>query len=79
MPTNDVIKMFLEKYKVESDVNEFALYVIKENGEQRLVKNHEWPLLLKVNLGPHESIAKLFLMDKSSTQEIKHEVAQFLR
>jgi hypothetical protein len=32
MPTNDVIMMLLEKYKVESDQQEFALYVLRENG-----------------------------------------------
>lgn len=29
-------------------------------------------------LGPHEDVARLFLMDARSTQEISSEVAQFL-
>jgi Ras association domain-containing protein 2/4 len=29
-------------------------------------------------LGPHEEVAKLFLMDALSTEEISSEVAQFL-
>lgn len=29
-------------------------------------------------LGPHEDVAKLYLMDRHSTEEISSEVAQFL-
>ena len=29
-------------------------------------------------LGPHEDVAKLFLMDRQNTEEISNEVAQFL-
>ena len=39
----------------------------------------ECPLQLRVNLGPHEDVSKLYLLDKRSTTEIHHEVAQYLR
>ena len=36
--------------------------------------DHEYPLVLRVNLGPHEDIAKLYIFDKNQTTEINHEV-----
>lgn len=47
--------------------------------ERRLVSETEYPLLLRVNLGPHEDVAKLYVMELKSANEICHEVAQFLR
>eukprot|EP00094_Tigriopus_californicus_P012257 TCALIF_11847-PA protein Name:"Similar to Rassf2 Ras association domain-containing protein 2 (Rattus norvegicus)" AED:0.14 eAED:0.16 QI:0/0.55/0.5/1/0.77/0.7/10/0/537 len=79
LPTNEVLRMILEKYQIESEQNQFALYVVKDNGERRLVTDCEFPLLLRVNLGADESVAKLYLLDRSSTTEIGHEVAQYLR
>ena len=52
--------------------------MVKETGETRLVQDTEFPLMLRVNLGPHEDISKLYLMDKKNTSEISSEVAQYL-
>lgn len=30
--TNEVIKLLLEKYKVESDPNNFALFIVRDSG-----------------------------------------------
>lgn len=96
--TQEVINLMLEKYKVDSDGSNFALFVIRDNGgeyrnsnsyrycyffvfflsEQRRLKDDEYPLLARVLLGPHEDVAKLFLMDSHSTSEVSSEVAQFL-
>ncbi|XP_066150511.1 uncharacterized protein Rassf [Euwallacea fornicatus] len=76
--SQEVIKLMLEKYKVESDWNHFALFVVRDNGEQRRLKDDECPLLTRVMLGPHEDVAKLFIVDRSTTQEVSSEVAQFL-
>lgn len=76
--SQEVVKLILEKYKVESDSNNFALFIIRDNGEQRRLKEEEYPLLARVLLGPHEDVAKLFLMDGHSTLEVSSEVAQFL-
>lgn len=46
--------------------------------EQRRLRDDEYPLLVRVMLGPHEDVAKLFLMDRQNTEEISNEVAQFL-
>jgi len=77
--TNEVLASLLEKYKIESEPGDYALYVIKETGERRLVTENEFPLLLRINLGPHEDIAKIYLMDKQRTEEISHSVAQFIK
>lgn len=98
--TQEIIKLMLEKYKVESDSNNFALFIVRDSGgmwhsfmcfltfnleyklyffaEQRRLKDDEYPLLARVLLGPHEDVAKLFLMDGHNTPEVSSEVAQFL-
>lgn len=76
--THEVIKLLLEKYKVESDPNNFALFIVRDSGEQRRLKEDEYPLLARVLLGPHEDVVKLFLMDSHTTPEVSSEVAQFL-
>ncbi|KAL3277377.1 hypothetical protein HHI36_012726 [Cryptolaemus montrouzieri] len=76
--TQEVINLILEKYKVESDPSNFALFMIRDNGEQRRLKDDESPLCARIISGPHEDIAKLFLMDGHTTSEVSNEVAQFL-
>lgn len=46
--------------------------------EQRRLRDEEYPLLVRVLLGPHEDVAKLFIMDRHTTPEVSNEVAQFL-
>lgn len=74
----EVINMLLDKFRVENNPQEFALYVVRDNGETRRIKEDEYPLLTRVILGPHEDVAKVFIMDKNKTNEISSEVAQFL-
>ncbi|XP_044742219.1 uncharacterized protein LOC123303479 [Chrysoperla carnea] len=76
--TQEVINLMLEKYKVDSDPENFALFVVRDNGEQRRLKDDEYPLLVRVLLGPHEDVAKLFIFDRHNSDEVSSEVAQFL-
>ncbi|XP_043474644.1 uncharacterized protein LOC122506493 [Leptopilina heterotoma] len=76
--TQEVINLMLDKYKVDAKPDNFALFVIRDNGEQRRLREDEYPLEVRVVLGPHENIARLFLVDKLSTPEISSDVAQFL-
>lgn len=46
--------------------------MIKDNGEQRKLKEDDYPLVTRIILGPHEDIAKLFLMDGQQTPEIRY-------
>lgn len=70
--TQDVINLILEKYKVESRPENFALFIVRDNGEQRRMKDDDYPLVVRVMLGPHEDVARIFLMDTQTTAEIRY-------
>ncbi|XP_033740123.1 ras association domain-containing protein 2-like [Pecten maximus] len=64
----DVIKTLLEKFKIENRPNEYSLYLVTENGGEKLLRDTDIPLLERVALGPDEvSKAKIFLRDKVAT------------
>lgn len=63
---------------MDSRPENFALFIVKDNGEQRRLKEDDYPLLVRVMLGPHEDVARIFLVDSHETPEISSEVAQFL-
>lgn len=69
--TQDVINLLLEKYKVESNPKNFALFIVRDNGEQRRLKDDDFPLIQRIMLGPHEDVARLFLTDSQVTTEIR--------
>lgn len=71
LSTPDVINLLLEKYKVDSRSENFALFIVRDNGEQKRLKDDDYPLVSRVMLGPHEDVARLFLMDAQSTSEIR--------
>lgn len=72
LSTQDVVNLILEKYKVESRPEHFALYVMRDSGEQRRLKDDDYPLLVRILLGPHEDVARIFLMDTQTTSEIRY-------
>ncbi|XP_017131728.1 uncharacterized protein LOC108148922 [Drosophila elegans] len=76
--TTEVINLVLEKYKVDSSPGNFSLFIVRDNGEQKRLKDDEYPLITRVTLGPHEDVARMFLVDSRKTDEISNEVAQFL-
>lgn len=76
--TQEVINLMLEKYKVDSDPRNFALFVVRDNGEQKRLKDDDYPLMTRVMLGPHEDVSRLFVMDGTNTKDVSNEVAQFL-
>lgn len=71
--TQEVVNLLLEKYKVDSRPENFALYIIRDNGEQRRLKDDDYPLLTRIILGPHEDVSRIFLMDTHTTTEIRYE------
>lgn len=79
MTTPEILKMILDKYKVESELANYGLFLVKDSGERRLIGESEFPLLLRVHNGPHEDVAKFQLMELKHTNEINVEVAQFLK
>ena len=56
----------------------FRWWILNIISEQRRLRDDEYPLEVRVILGPHENVARLFLVDKLSTPEISSDVAQFL-
>lgn len=70
--TQEVVNLLLEKYKVDSRPENFALYIIRDNGEQRRLKDDDYPLLARIILGPYEDVSRIFLMDTHTTSEIRY-------
>ncbi|KAJ8402047.1 hypothetical protein AAFF_G00372820 [Aldrovandia affinis] len=77
MTTHEVIVQLLQKFKIENDPHEFALYCIHQSGEKRKLSDSDLPLWERVLHGPSESIMKMFLMDRDE-QEVSNDVAQYL-
>lgn len=69
--TQEAVNLLLEKYKVDSRPENFALFIIRDNGEQRRLRDDEYPLLVRIMLGPHEDVARIFLTDAFNTSEIR--------
>ncbi|KAG5670374.1 hypothetical protein PVAND_000644 [Polypedilum vanderplanki] len=76
--SQEIINLVMDKYKVESKAENFALFIVRDNGEQKKLTNEDYPLVTRVLMGPHEDIARLFLMDAGLEPEISPEVAQFV-
>ncbi|XP_071321392.1 ras association domain-containing protein 6 isoform X3 [Trachinotus anak] len=77
MTTNRVIEQLLNKFKIENDPQEFALYCVHQSGEKRKLSNRDQPLWERILQGPSDDIMKIFLMDMDE-QEVSNDVAQYL-
>ncbi|KAI3361991.1 hypothetical protein L3Q82_012339 [Scortum barcoo] len=77
MTTNKVIEQLLNKFKIENDPQEFALYCIHQSGEKRKLSNTDQPLWERILQGPSDEIMKIFLMDVDE-EEVSDDVAQYL-
>lgn len=77
MTTNQVISQLLNKFKIENDPQEFALYCIHQSGEKRKLSDREQPLWERILHGPSDHIMKIFLMDVDE-EEVSTDVAQYL-
>lgn len=71
LSTQDIVNLVMEKYKIQSKAENFALFIVRDNGEQKKLTPDDYPLLTRVLMGPHEDVARLFLMDEMETQEIR--------
>ncbi|XP_034048566.1 ras association domain-containing protein 6 isoform X2 [Thalassophryne amazonica] len=77
MSTHQVIEQLLNKFKIENDPQEFALYSVHQSGEKRKLSDRDHPLWERILQGPSENIMKMFLMDKDE-EEVSNDVAQYL-
>jgi Ras association domain-containing protein 2/4 len=71
LTAQEIVSLVMDKYKIESKADNFALFIVRDNGEQKKLSNDDCPLLTRVLLGPHEDVARLFLMDTDVTHEIR--------
>ncbi|XP_036430064.1 ras association domain-containing protein 4a [Colossoma macropomum] len=79
MTTQQVLSLLLHKFRVENNIDEFALYVVHESGERTKLKDTEYPLVSRVLHGPCEKIAKIFIMESDLGEEVTHDVAQYIK
>ncbi|KAG8192167.1 hypothetical protein JTE90_027808 [Oedothorax gibbosus] len=75
----EVINLLLDKFKVVNNPQDFALFIVRDTGERRCIQENEYPLLVRVMLGPSEDVAKVFIMNKYLAREISPEVAQYIK
>ncbi|XP_069774080.1 ras association domain-containing protein 2a isoform X1 [Narcine bancroftii] len=79
MSTIQVLNLLLNKFKIENNSDEFALYIVHTSGERTKLKDLDYPLITRILQGPCEAIAKIFLMEKDLGEEVTYDVAQYIK
>ncbi|NXF99173.1 RASF2 protein, partial [Sakesphorus luctuosus] len=79
MSTPQVLRLLLNKFKIENSAEEFALYIVHTSGEKQRLRGSDFPLLARVLQGPCEQVAKVFLMEKDQVEEVTYDVAQYIK
>ncbi|TTD77400.1 Ras association domain-containing protein 6 [Bagarius yarrelli] len=77
MRTQEVIWQLLNKFKIENDPSEFALYCFHQSGERKKLGSSDLPLWERFLQGPSEDIMRIFLID-TDEQEVSMDVAQYV-
>ncbi|KAJ6653117.1 hypothetical protein lerEdw1_010079 [Lerista edwardsae] len=79
MTTPQVLKLLLNKFKIENSAEEFALYIVHTSGEKHKLKATDYPLIARILQGPCEQVCKVFLMEKDQVEEVTYDVAQYIK
>ncbi|XP_007476347.1 ras association domain-containing protein 2 [Monodelphis domestica] len=79
MTTPQVLKLLLNKFKIENSAEEFALYIVHTSGEKQKLKVTDYPLIARILQGPCEQVSKVFLMEKDQVEEVTYDVAQYIK
>uniref|UniRef100_A0A671QQT8 Ras association domain-containing protein 2-like n=1 Tax=Sinocyclocheilus anshuiensis TaxID=1608454 RepID=A0A671QQT8_9TELE len=79
MTTAQVLRLLLNKFKIENSPDEFSLYIVHTSGERHQLKPNDHPLALRVLQGPCEQVSKMFLMETDQVEEVTHDVAQYIK
>ncbi|NXU96499.1 RASF2 protein, partial [Cettia cetti] len=79
MTTPQVLKLLLNKFKIENSAEEFALYMVHTSGEKQKLRGSDFPLLARILQGPCEQVSKVFLMEKDQVEEVTYDVAQYIK
>lgn len=79
--TSDVIGMLLAKFKVQDEQSQFGLCVVYDSSFQEPCKMDDFPLKIRLKLGPSEDIAKIFIMETAEAEalQITAEVAEWIK
>ncbi|XP_030835666.1 ras association domain-containing protein 2 isoform X2 [Strongylocentrotus purpuratus] len=76
--TQEVIKLLLTKFAVENPPEEFSLFSVSNSAGTQELKALDFPLLRRIQLGPDENVAKIFVMERKTTSQVSQEVAQYV-
>ncbi|KAL3062711.1 hypothetical protein OYC64_002499 [Pagothenia borchgrevinki] len=79
MRTPQVLRVLLNKFKIENSPDDFALYLVHTSGERAKLKRTDHPLVLRVMQGPCEQVCKVFLMEADLGEEVTYDVAQYIK
>lgn len=79
MTTSQVMRVLLNKFKIENSPDEFSLYLVHTSGERHQLKPNDHPLLVRVLQGPCEQVSKMFLMEMDQVEEVTYDVAQYIK
>ncbi|KAM3610566.1 uncharacterized protein V6R79_005823 [Siganus canaliculatus] len=79
MTTPQVLRVLLNKFKIENSPDDFAIYLVHTSGERVKLKRSDYPLVLRVMQGPCEQVCKVFLMEEDLGEEITYDVAQYIK
>jgi hypothetical protein len=79
--TEEVIGMLLMKYNVENKPSEFSLVVVHDNGAMEKLHSSDYPLSVRLKIGPSEDVAKVYIMENSDGDDIgiSQEAAAYIR
>ncbi|KAM7415931.1 hypothetical protein PAMA_018143 [Pampus argenteus] len=79
MRTPQVLRVLLNKFKIENTPDDFALYLVHASGERVKLKRSDYPLVLRIIQGPCEQVCKVFLMEEDLGEEVTYDVAQYIK
>ncbi|XP_035235378.1 ras association domain-containing protein 2-like isoform X1 [Anguilla anguilla] len=79
MTTPQVLRVLLNKFKIENSPDDFALYLVHTSGERVQLKRSDHPLVLRVLQGPCEQVSRIFLMEQDLAEEVTYDVAQYIK
>uniref|UniRef100_A0A8B9RJG8 Ras association domain family member 2b n=2 Tax=Astyanax mexicanus TaxID=7994 RepID=A0A8B9RJG8_ASTMX len=79
MTTVQVLRVLLNKFKIENSPEEFSLFLLHTSGERVQLKRDDHPLSVRVLQGPCEQVSKIFLMEPDQVEEITYDVAQYIK
>ncbi|XP_056139715.1 ras association domain-containing protein 2b [Lampris incognitus] len=79
MTTPQVLRVLLNKFKIENSPDDFALYLVHTSGERVKLKRSDYPLVLRVMQGPCEQVCRVFLMEQDLGEEVTYDVAQYIK